>query len=56
VGFFFLLERRFDMANEVDTKLAARHGLRLSMDAWSVWVALLLALLVRFGVLRHVSW
>ena len=44
------------MANEVDTKLAARHGLRLSMDAWSVWVALLLALLVRFGVLRHVSW
>jgi hypothetical protein len=56
VGFFFLRERSFDMANEVDVKLAVRHGLRLSMDAWSVWVAVLLALLVRFGVLQHVSW
>jgi len=28
----------------------------LSLDAWAVIVALLLAALVRFGVLKHISW
>jgi hypothetical protein len=41
---------------KVDTELASKHGLRLSIDAWAVWVALLLAVLVRVGVLQHISW
>jgi len=41
---------------KVDTELASKHGLRLSTDAWAVWVALLLAVLVRVGVLQHISW
>jgi hypothetical protein len=29
---------------------------RLSLDTWAVVVALLLALLVRAGVLKHIPW
>jgi hypothetical protein len=29
---------------------------RLSLDGWAVAVALLLAALVRLGILKHVSW
>ena len=29
---------------------------RLSLDGWAVAIALLLAGLVRLGVLKHVSW
>jgi hypothetical protein len=29
---------------------------KLSTDAWAVLLALLLALLVRLGVIRHVGW
>jgi hypothetical protein len=29
---------------------------KLSLDAWAVVVALLLALLVRTGVLKHIPW
>lgn len=28
----------------------------LSLDGWAVTLALLLAALVRFGVLKHISW
>ena len=28
----------------------------LSLDGWAVTVALALAALVRFGVLKHISW
>ena len=28
----------------------------LSLDGWAVSLALLLAVLVRFGVLKHISW
>jgi len=28
----------------------------LSLDAWAVAVALLLAALVRFGIMKHISW
>lgn len=28
----------------------------LSLDGWAVTIALLLAALVRFGVLKHISW
>ena len=28
----------------------------LSLDGWAVVIALLMAALVRFGVLKHVSW
>jgi len=29
---------------------------RLSLDAWAVFTALLLAAIVRFGVVKHVPW
>jgi hypothetical protein len=32
------------------------NGWRLSLDAWAVLVAFLAALLVRFGVFKHVPW
>jgi len=32
------------------------NGLRLSLDAWAVLVALFAALLVRVGVFKHVPW
>ncbi len=35
---------------------AATKSFRLSLDAWAVAAALLLALLVRTGVLKHVPW
>ena len=31
-------------------------GLRLSLDAWAVIVAFLLAGIVRTGILKHVPW
>lgn len=39
--------------NKIATN-AARIG--LSLDAWAVATALLLALLVRVGVLKHIGW
>jgi len=33
-----------------------KKQLRLSLDGWAVLIALLLAALVRLGVLKHVSW
>lgn len=32
------------------------NRLRLSLDAWAVILGLLLAALVRSGVLKHVAW
>lgn len=29
---------------------------RISLDTWAVGLALLLAVLVRFGVLKHIGW
>ncbi len=29
---------------------------RLSLDAWAVFTALLLAAVVRFGIVKHVPW
>lgn len=40
------------MANDSAEK---RSGF-LSLDGWAVLLALLLAVLVRFGVLQHVPW
>jgi hypothetical protein len=31
-------------------------GYRISLDAWAVGLSLLLTVLVRFGVLKHISW
>lgn len=39
-----------------DTSPARRSTFRLSLDAWAVATALVLALLVRSGVLKHVPW
>jgi len=41
------------MADEIR---ANRKTALLSLDGWAVAIALLLAALVRFGVLRHVGW
>jgi hypothetical protein len=41
------------MADQVVEKKAARS---LSLDGWAVAIALLLAALVRLGVLKHVGW
>jgi hypothetical protein len=38
------------------TSPARRSSFRLSLDAWAVATALVLALLVRTGVLKHVPW
>lgn len=40
------------MANESVRK----RGLWLSLDGWAVLLALVLALLVRAGVLQHIPW
>ena len=41
------------MAKQTNT---GRKGARLSLDGWAVAIALLLAGLVRLGVLKHVAW
>jgi hypothetical protein len=42
------------MSAEVAGKPGSRW--KLSLDTWAVVVALLLALLVRTGVLKHIPW
>lgn len=37
-------------------KAVNRSSVRLSLDSWAVAIALLLAALVRLGLLKHVSW
>ena len=39
-----------------ETKEAGKKPVRLSLDGWAVAIALLLATLVRLGVLKHVVW
>jgi hypothetical protein len=31
-------------------------GYRISLDTWAVGLGLLLTVLVRFGVLKHIAW
>ncbi len=42
------------MAEQTNT--AGKKRLALSLDGWAVAIALALAALVRFGVLKHVTW
>jgi hypothetical protein len=49
VGFLFWEQKGGKMADQ------SKPGL-LSLDGWAVAVALLLAALVRLGVLKHVAW
>lgn len=42
------------MADE--TKEEQKQKRTLSLDGWAVGIALLLALLVRLGVLKHIGW
>jgi hypothetical protein len=35
---------------------ANRSSKRFSLDSWAVFLALLAALLIRVGVLKHVPW
>ena len=38
------------------TQKAKKKPINLSLDGWAVAIALLLAALVRLGVLKHVAW
>jgi hypothetical protein len=38
------------------TKATSKKSITLSLDAWAVAIALLLAGLVRLGVLNHIAW
>jgi hypothetical protein len=42
------------MADE--TKAVQKQRRALSLDGWAVGIALVLAALVRLGVLKHVGW
>jgi hypothetical protein len=43
--------------NEVDTKTGTvSKRARFSLDTWAVVFALVAALLVRFGVIKHIPW
>jgi hypothetical protein len=44
------------MAEEAKEAAAARPIWGLTLDAWAVLLAFVLALLVRVGVLQHISW
>lgn len=39
-----------------DSKIAQARTPFLSLDGWAVAIALLLVVLVRLGVLKHVAW
>jgi hypothetical protein len=66
VGFFYLRQERRqgagrqidntedkEMADQTEARTTSKN---LSLDGWAVAIALLLAVLVRLGVLKHVSW
>jgi hypothetical protein len=39
-----------------ETKAAEKQWRALPLDGWAVGIALVLAVLVRLGVLKHVGW
>ncbi len=39
-----------------ENAVQAKEPWRLSLDSWAVVVALLMALLVRVGVFKHIPW
>jgi hypothetical protein len=45
-----------DQSTTTQTKAADKKTTGLSLDGWAVAIALLLAGLVRLGVLKHVAW
>jgi len=52
-----LSNTRWEIAMSEDNKIATTAArLGLSLDAWAVFGAFLLALLVRAGILKHVPW
>jgi hypothetical protein len=60
VGFLFwtkaLDQSKEDGQMAGETKAAEKQRSLLSLDGWAVGIALLLALLVRLGILKHVGW
>jgi len=44
------------MSERVKQSAVASRWWRLSPDAWAVTTAFALAVLVRFGVLKHIPW
>jgi hypothetical protein len=53
VGFSFAVKTRQIMEGPMAEPIKRKA---LSLDGWAVTVALALAALVRFGVLKHISW
>jgi hypothetical protein len=49
------MERKPTMNRNTDNN-PPRSRVRLSLDVWAVTTALVLALLVRTGVLKHIPW
>jgi hypothetical protein len=47
------MQKEMNMAN---TDASTTTSKSLSLDGWAVGIALLLAVLVRLGVLKHVGW
>ena len=45
-----------DQIAPTQTRAADKKPTGLSLDGWAVAIALLLAALVRLGVLKHVAW
>jgi hypothetical protein len=41
---------------QTDGSEETKSGWRLSLDIWAVGFALALALLIRLGVIKHISW
>jgi len=39
-----------------ETQVVQKQRRVLSLDGWAVGIALLLAVLVRLGVLKHIAW
>jgi len=60
VGFLFwakaMDESKEDKQMAGETKAVQKQRRVLSLDGWAVGIALLLAALVRLGVLKHVGW
>jgi hypothetical protein len=46
------------LKSNTETLVAVKEksGWRLSLDTWAVGFALALALLIRLGVIKHISW
>jgi hypothetical protein len=45
-----------DPIEQIESPAAKKSSSRFSWDTWAVFAAFLAALLIRFGVIKHVPW